>query len=249
VGRSSRRAYAYLTFTRGKQLTDIAQKRLETMRDFTEFGAGFKIAMRDMEIRGAGNILGAEQSGHMMSVGFDMYCRLIEEEVQRLSGAPMKKAKEEVAIDILCSAYLPEDYVGDKEIKISLYKRIAEIRDFRELKECIDEMEDRFGSVPDPVYHLFLVIRLKLLAEALGIVDVKQQKNGFYLTFDGLNNLGGDDIQSLFKEFGRHFEFAMGDRLKMTVRTGKLSEIKALLYTLRVLTFLGKRKYNKEDAS
>ena len=103
--------------------------------------------------------------------------------------------------------------------------------------------------MPDPVYHLFLVIRLKLLAEALGIVDVKQQKHGFYLTFDGLNNLDGDDIQSLFKEFGRHFEFAMGDHLQMTVRTGKLSEIKALLYTLRVLTFLGKKKHHKEDAS
>jgi len=177
-----------------------------------------------------------------MSVGFEMYCRLIEEEVQRLSGAPMKKHREEVAIDVLCSAYLPEDYVGDRDVKIAVYKRIAEISTIKELKECIDELEDRFGSVPDPVYHLFLVIRLKIMAEALGITAVTQKKGEFKIVFDGLNNLSGDDIQSLFKEFGRHFAFSMGDHLELTVRTGKLTEVKALLYTLKVLTYLVKNK-------
>ena len=242
VGRSRRQAFAYFFYPRGKLLNVPAQKRLAAVRDYTDLGSGFKIAMRDMEIRGAGNILGAEQSGHMMSVGFEMYCRLIEEEVQRLSGAPMKKHREEVAIDVLCSAYLPEDYVGDRDVKIAVYKRIAEISTIKELKECIDELEDRFGSVPDPVYHLFLVIRLKIMAEALGITAVTQKKGEFKIVFDGLNNLSGDDIQSLFKEFGRHFAFPMGDHLELTVRTGKLTEVKALLYTLKVLTYLVKNK-------
>lgn len=246
VGRSRRQAFAYFFYPKGKLLNVPAQKRLAAVRDYTDLGSGFKIAMRDMEIRGAGNILGAEQSGHMMSVGFDMYCRLIDEEVQRLSGAPMKKQKEEVSIDVLCSAYLPEEYVGDREIKIAVYKRIAEISTAAELKECMDELEDRFGSIPDPVYHLFLVIRLKLLAEALGIVSVVQKRGSFRLVFNGLNNIDGDAISVLFKEFGRHFEFAMGDHLEMTVRTGKLSEVKALLYTIKVLVFLVKQRDVRE---
>ncbi|MGN0963719.1 MAG: transcription-repair coupling factor, partial [Clostridia bacterium] len=205
VGRSRRQAYAYFFYPRGKLLNVSAQKRLAAVRDYTDLGSGFKIAMRDMEIRGAGNILGAEQSGHMMSVGFDMYCRLINEEVQRLSGAPVKKEKEEVSIDILCSAYLPEEYVGDRDIKIAVYKRISEITTSSELKACMAEMEDRFGSIPDPVYYLFLVIRLKLLAETLGVISIVQKKGGFTLEFDGLNNLDGDDISALFEKYGRHF--------------------------------------------
>lgn len=245
VGRSRRQAFAYFFYPRGKLLNVPAQKRLAAVRDYTDLGSGFKIAMRDMEIRGAGNILGAEQSGHMLSVGFEMYCRLIEEEVKRLSGIPMAKHSEEISIDVLCSAYLPEEYVGDREVKLSVYKRISEIRNATELKECMDELEDRFGSVPDPVYHLFLVIRLKLLGESLGITGVTQKKGSFLIVFDGLNNLAGDDIQAIFKEFGRHFAFSMNDHLEMTVRTGKLSEVKALLYTLRVLTYLEKRQQKK----
>lgn len=249
VGRSRRQAFAYFFYPRGKLLNVPAQKRLAAVRDYTELGSGFKIAMRDMEIRGAGNILGAEQSGHMVSVGFEMYCRLIEEEVKRLSGAPMTRHCEEVSIDVLCSAYLPEEYVGDRDVKLSVYKRISEIRNATELKECIEELEDRFGSVPDPVYHLFLVIRLKLLGESLGITAVTQKKGSFLIVFDGLNNLAGDDIQAIFKEFGRHFSFVMNDHLEMTVRTGKLSEVKSLLYTLRVLAYLEKRKQKKDCAT
>ena len=115
-----------------------------------------------------------------------------------------------------------------------------------ELKECMAETEDRFGSIPDPVYCLFLVIRLKLLAETLGVRSVVQKKGGFRLEFDGLNNLNGDDLSALFKEFGRHFEFSMGSHLEMHVRTGKLSEIKALLYVIKVMAFLVKRRPNGE---
>ena len=246
VGRSRRQAYAYFFYPRGKLLNVSAQKRLAAVRDYTDLGSGFKIAMRDMEIRGAGNILGAEQSGHMMSVGFDMYCRLINEEIQRLSGAPVKEEKEEVSIDILCSAYLPEEYVGDRDIKIAVYKRISEITSGAELKACMAELEDRFGSIPDPVYYLFLVIRLKLLAETLGILRIVQQKGGFTLEFDGLNNLDGDDISALFGKYGRHFDFSMGTRLTLKIRTGKLSNEKSLRYVIQVLAFLASRRSAQE---
>jgi transcription-repair coupling factor (superfamily II helicase) len=238
VGRSRQQAYAYFFYPKGKLLNISAQKRLAAVREYTDLGSGFKIAMRDMEIRGAGNILGAEQHGHMVSVGFDMYCRLIDEEVRRLNGEAVDREKEEVAIDILCSAYLPGDYVGDGDIKISVYKRISEISSEDEMKEYLNELEDRFGSVPDPVYHLFLVIRLKLLAERLGIVAVTQKKKSFSLIFDGLNNVGSEKISRLFQTFGRRFEFSMTDHLEMTVNTGNLSCQKALLYMIKILVSL-----------
>ena len=136
--------------------------------------------------------------------------------------------------------------MGDRDIKIAVYKRISEISSAAELKECMEETEDRFGSIPDAVYCLFLVIRLKLLCEALGVRSVVQKKGRFRLEFDGLNNLNGDDLSALFKEFGRHFEFSMGTHLEMDVRTGKLSEIKALLYVIKVMAFLEKRRPNRE---
>lgn len=240
VGRSRQQAYSYFFYPKGKLLNISAQKRLAAVREYTDLGSGFKIAMRDMEIRGAGNILGPEQHGHMASVGFDMYCRLIDEEVRRLNGEAVQKEKEEVAIDVLCSAYLPDDYVGDGDIKIAVYKRIAEIGSEEEMKEYLNELEDRFGSVPDPVYHLFLVIRLKLLAERLGIVAVTQKKNAFSLVFDGLNNVGSEKISRLFQTFGRRFAFSMNDHLEMKVNTGKLSAEKALLYVIKVLVSLTK---------
>mgnify|MGYP004488606309 CR=1 FL=1 len=245
VGRSRRQAFAYFFYPKGKLLNTPAQKRLAAVRDYTDLGSGFKIAMRDMEIRGAGNILGAEQSGHMVSVGFEMYCRLIEEEVQRLSGKVVEKPREEVSISVLCSAYLPDDYVGDNDIKTAIYKKISEIRNGSEYKECLDELEDRFGSIPDPVYNLFLVIRLKLLAERLGLISAVQKKNEFVLTFEGVNDVDGDAVAALFKEFGRYFAFAMGEHLEITVRTGKLSPVKALMFTLKVMTFLVKRTQKK----
>jgi transcription-repair coupling factor (superfamily II helicase) len=240
VGRSRQQAYAYFFYPKGKLLNVSAQKRLAAVKEHTDLGSGFKIAMRDLEIRGAGNILGAEQHGHMASVGFDMYCRLIDEEVRRLNGQTVAKEKEEVAIDVLCSAYLPEDYVGDGDIKIAVYKKIAEINSEEEMKEYLNELEDRFGSVPDPVYHLFLVIRLKLLAERLGIVAVSQKKNAFSLVFDGLNNVGSESISRLVQTFGRRFAFAMNDHLEMKVKTEPLSPEKALLYMIKILVFLTK---------
>lgn len=247
VGRGRQQAFAYFFYPRGKLLNTPAQKRLAAIRDYTDLGSGFKIAMRDMEIRGAGNLLGAEQHGHIASVGFDMYCRLIDEEVRRLSGEAAAKPKEEIPIDILSSAYLPEDYVGDDDTKLSVYKEIAEIDNVADLKRCMEETEDRFGSVPDPVYRLFLVIRLKLLVGELGITAVTQTPREFRLVFRRLNAIDGEDISALMRKFGRRFEFSMTGELVMKIRTGRLDNDKALIFTLKVLTFLAQCRKGKND--
>ena len=147
VGRSSRHAYAYLTYRRGKTLTEVSQKRLSAIREFAEFGSGFKIAMRDLEIRGAGNVLGAEQSGHMMDVGYDMYLQLLEEATGELKGEPPVK-RTDCAADILVSAGLPQHYVEDAATRVDLYRRIAMITDKEDYMDLQDELLDRFGDLP-----------------------------------------------------------------------------------------------------
>ncbi len=186
VGRSSRRAYAYLTFTRGKELTDIATKRLEAMRDFTEFGAGFKIAMRDMEIRGAGNLLGAQQHGHMEAVGYDMYLKLLAEAVEEEKGESGHSSVE-CLIDLPISAHLPENYISDNAQRLEIYRRIADIRTVEDSMDVFDELIDRFGEPPAAVQGLVDVALLRNMAAALGIREVKQQQESLLLYVDKLD--------------------------------------------------------------
>ena len=181
VGRSSRRAFAYLTFRRGKELTDIATKRLETMRDFTEFGAGFKIAMRDMEIRGAGNLLGAQQHGHMEAVGYDMYLRLLAEAVDMEKGNPAPVSDAECLIDLQISAHIPEKYIGDNAQRLEIYRRIADIRTLDDSLDVYDELIDRFGEPPAAVQGLIDVALMRNMAAAIGIYEIKQQTDTLLL--------------------------------------------------------------------
>ncbi len=186
VGRSSRRAYAYLTFTRGKELSDIATKRLETMRDFTEFGAGFKIAMRDMEIRGAGNLLGAQQHGHMEAVGYDMYLKLLSEAVEEEKGDSGRPAVE-CLIDLPISAHLPDSYISDNAQRLEIYRRIADIRTVEDSMDVFDELIDRFGEPPTAVQGLVDIALLRNMAAALGVREVKQQEQSVLLYTDRLD--------------------------------------------------------------
>ncbi|MBQ7038366.1 MAG: transcription-repair coupling factor [Clostridia bacterium] len=173
VGRSSRRAFAYLTFLRGKVLTDVSTKRLEAIREFTEFGAGFKIAMRDMEIRGAGNLLGAQQHGHMEAVGYDLYLRLLAEAVDEEKGKP-KTREAECLIDLPVSAHIPESYIGTNAQRLDMYRRIADIRTEEDSLDVYDELIDRFGEPPAAVQGLVEVALLRNMAAAAGIYEVKQ---------------------------------------------------------------------------
>ena len=179
VGRSNRRAYAYLTFRRGKVLSEIASKRLGAIREFAEFGSGFKIAMRDLEIRGAGNVLGAEQSGFMLSVGYDMYLKLLEEAVLTEQGKELP-AQSECAADFAVSANIPDRYVPAPEQRMDLYRRIARIRSEEEADELVDELIDRYGEPPRAVNNLISVALLRERAARCGVAEISQ-KNGSLL--------------------------------------------------------------------
>ncbi len=180
VGRSSRRAYAYLTFTRGKELSDIAEKRLEAMREFTEFGAGFKIAMRDMEIRGAGNLLGAQQHGHMEAVGYDLYLKLLAEAVSEEKGQPAAM-EIECLVDLPISAHIPDNYISDNAQRLEIYRRIADIRTVEDSMDVFDELIDRFGEPPKAVQGLVDVALLRNMAAALGIREIREQQGSLLL--------------------------------------------------------------------
>jgi len=174
VGRSPRRAYAYLTFRPGKALSEQAEKRLAAIREFAEFNSGFKIAMRDLEIRGAGNLLGAEQSGHMMNVGYDMYLKLLEEAVHEEKGEK-KPVQAECSADLLVSANIPEKYVPSAEQRMDLYRRIARVRTEEEADEMIAELIDRFGDPPSETLALVNIALLRGRAAEAGIREIAQK--------------------------------------------------------------------------
>ena len=176
VGRSARRAYAYMTYRRGKVLTEVAAKRLGAVREFAEFGSGFKIAMRDLEIRGAGNVLGPEQSGFLLSVGYDMYLKLLEEAVLTEQGQT-PPSRTECAADLAVSASIPDRYVPSAEQRMDLYRRIARVRTEEDAADLVDELLDRYGEPPRPVNNLIRVALMRGAAARCGITDISQ-KNG-----------------------------------------------------------------------
>ena len=183
VGRSNRSAYAYMTYKRDKVLSETAQKRLSAIREFIEFGSGFKIAMRDLEIRGAGNILGAQQHGHMDSVGYDMYCRLLSESVREAQGLTVKNDRE-VLIDISLDAYIPEKYIRNQNHRIDTYKQISAIVNDNDSAEITDELIDRYGDPPKAVMNLIKIAEIKALADECGLSEISEKQNGrFVFTF------------------------------------------------------------------
>ena len=195
VGRSTRHAYAYFTYRPDKNLTEVAEKRLSAIRDFAEFGSGFKIAMRDLEIRGAGNLLGAEQSGHMMSVGYDMYLKLLDEAVLEEKG---EKPKEpDCTADLNVTANVSQDYVARGEERMDLYRRMAAIRSQEDADDLLDEIIDRYGDPPKGVLNLIDIALLRAEAQKLHICDIRQKAGEVLFTmtemhFDGISRLIGD---------------------------------------------------------
>ncbi len=185
VGRSTRHAYAYFTYRPDKNLTEIAEKRLAAIRDFAEFGSGFKIAMRDLEIRGAGNLLGAEQSGHMMSVGYDMYLKLLDEAVLEEKGEAPKMP--DCTADLNVTANVDKDYVSRGEERMDLYRRMAAIRTQEDADDLLDEMIDRYGDPPKGVLNLIDVALLRAKAQRIGIQDIRQKAGDVLFTLSNLN--------------------------------------------------------------
>ena len=185
VGRSTRHAYAYFTFRPDKSLTEIAEKRLSAIRDFAEFGSGFKIAMRDLEIRGAGNLLGAEQSGHMMSVGYDMYLKLLDEAVLEERGEAPKAP--ECTADLNVTANVDKDYVSRGEERMDLYRRMAAIRTQEDADDLLDEIVDRYGEPPRGVLNLIDIALLRAEARKVGIKEIRQKGTDVLFVLANLN--------------------------------------------------------------
>jgi transcription-repair coupling factor (superfamily II helicase) len=181
VGRSARRAYAYFTFRANKVLTEIQQKRLAAIREFTEFGSGFKIAMRDLELRGAGNIMGAQQHGHMDSVGYDMYLKLLGEAVSEERGEKPESSDLDCLIDISVDAHIPETYVESLTLRLDVYRRIADIRNQQDSEDVKDELRDRFGEIPTAVLGLIDIALVRNRANAMGVYEIRQNDNSLLL--------------------------------------------------------------------
>lgn len=180
VGRSNVQAYAYCFYRPEKVITETAQNRLKAIREFTSLGSGYQIALRDMEIRGVGNILGGEQHGHMVAVGFDLYCKILEESVSELKGEAVA-AEADTQIDINVTAYIPETYILDQEHRIIEYKRLADVKDERQLTMLTDEWRDRFGALPVEVVQLCQIVKLRLLASKVNVTAVKPDMVGMRL--------------------------------------------------------------------
>ncbi len=182
VGRATQQAYAYFFYGKDARLTPIQEKRLRAIFEATELGAGFRIAMKDLEIRGAGNLLGAEQSGFMNSVGFDLYCKLLAEAVQELQGQQAEAAMPTAAVDLPLDAYLPDDYIGDRTLKVNFYQRLANLRSQEQVEAMEAEMTDRFGPLPTQAQNLLMLVRIKVEAAQLGYESIALKDNEFVLT-------------------------------------------------------------------
>ena len=186
VGRSGRKAYAYFTFRRDKTLTDIAQKRLSAIREFTAFGSGFRIAMRDLQIRGAGSLLGHSQHGHMEAVGYDLYVKMLGQAIARAKGEPVQRDKSECLVDLRVDAFIPEKYIPDGAGRIEAYKRIAAIQTPEDAADVLDELIDRYGDPPPSVSDLVNVSLVRVQAAAVGVYEVTQKKDTLVLNLETL---------------------------------------------------------------
>lgn len=237
VGRSNRKAFAYFLYKPQKVLTEIAEKRLAAIREFTEFGAGFKIAMRDLEIRGAGNLIGAQQHGHLAAVGFEMYSQMLKEAVQELRGEKVQEVIEP-SIELQADAFLPDTYVVDSQVKASLYQRLAMVRDEAELSDMVDEFVDRFGTPTREVEHLIEIIRIKLMASSLKITQIQQAKQSVSIRFAADMDMTGENLMavSVASAYPLSFRTVNGGNLECQIRIRTLDQEEVIKAVRQVLS-------------
>ena len=244
VGRSDVQAYAYITYKRDKMLSEVADKRLKAMKEFTEFGSGFKIAMRDLEIRGAGSLLGEIQSGHLEQVGYDTYCDLLDQVVKEMKGIEVKQ-EDDIQIDLDITSYIPDSYIKDSSEKIDIYQKIALCRTENDIQDVIDEITDRFGDMPKQLNNLLEIARIKQLSKQAGIIKITEKKNRttysqnivFYFDKDKYNP---NIIAILLKKYGTKIKFSTGIEPYITLLLKNqndeqlVKEIKEFLNTVEI---------------
>lgn len=238
VGRSNRLAYAYITYKKDKALSEIAEKRLQAIKEFTEFGSGFRIAMRDLEIRGAGNLLGPEQHGHMETVGYEMYCKLLEEAVHELSGGDVSTTYEEMSIDLNVNAYIDDEYIKSEELKIDMYKKIATIQNENDVIDIKDELIDRYGDIPEEVESLMDIAYIKTLAKECGFINIQQKDEIIIFQLSKSAKAVSNYLGKLMDNYPRRIMFNASNNPYITVKLGKMSgrdilaNIKILLHDI-----------------
>ena len=227
VGRSDRQAYAYITYKRDKMLSEDASKRLKAIKEFTEFGAGFKIATRDLQIRGAGSIFGEIQHGHMEQVGYDMYNRLLDEVVKELKGEKID-VEEEISIDLSISSYIPEEYIDSSSQKIEIYQDIANSKSEEEVQNVIDEIIDRYGEMPKEVHNLIEIARIKNLCREQGVIKLQQKQNAVLIYYKNGEKI---DIANVLQNYGNRVRFSPGEKPYITLKIEKdvVKELKEFL--------------------
>ena len=214
VGRSDKQAYAYITYKRDKLLSEVADKRLKAIREFTEFGSGFKIAMRDLEIRGAGSLLGEIQHGHMEQVGYDTYCNLLDQVVKEMQGIEVEE-DQDIQIDIDISSYIPDSYIDNSSQKIEVYQNIALCRTEEDIQNVIDEIIDRYGVMPKELENLIEVARIKELCRTSGVIKITEKKNIYtnnqnVVFYFDKNKYNPEIVDKLLKKYNTQIKFSAG---------------------------------------
>ncbi|MGN1299675.1 MAG: transcription-repair coupling factor [Candidatus Scatovivens sp.] len=216
VGRSNKQAYAYITYRRDKVLSEVADKRLKAIKEFTEFGSGFKIAMRDLEIRGAGSLMGELQHGHMEQVGYDTYCKLLDEVVKELKGEEIEE-EIDVQIDLDISSYIPDSFISDSNQKIEIYQEIALCKNEEDITKIIDMINDRFGKMPVEISNLLEVTRIKNLARQKNVLKIAQKGNNIVYNFEE-NKFEFENFEKLLKIYKNRIKFSPGNIPYITLK-------------------------------
>ncbi|WP_059105305.1 transcription-repair coupling factor [Shouchella shacheensis] len=246
VGRSNRVAYSYFTYQADKVLSEVAERRLQAIKEFTELGSGFKIAMRDLTIRGAGNLLGSEQHGFIDSVGFDLYSQMLKEAIEERKGEKPKEPAFQTELNVSVDAYIPERYIPDAKQKIEMYKRFKGAESTAEIDDLRDEIIDRFGEYPKQVDYLFTMTKIKLLGDAERVEKIAESKDTvtILLTPEATKAMDGSKLFEIANEQGRAITLGtQGEQIKFTIKTKNMLDDEVLRHTLALLTaFKGARK-------
>ncbi|MBO4293659.1 MAG: transcription-repair coupling factor [Clostridia bacterium] len=221
VGRADRQAYSYITYKKDKMLTEVADKRLKAIKEFTEFGSGFKIAMRDLEIRGAGSLLGEIQSGHLEQVGYETYCALLDEVVKETKGIQVEETPD-IQIDLNVTSYIPDEYISDSSQKIEIYQNIALCKNEQNIQDVIDEIIDRYGNMPNELENLISIARIKYLAKEQKISKIMSRKTAVVFTYEG--NGDNIDIAGLVQKYGNKIKFSAGLKPMVTFEISSTDE-------------------------